>query len=134
MNLKKSKIYKVIVALMFQVLLFTNKVLAITSKGGFDDYYYPRKRSIIERIVEFIGEHLEIIGVLIGFAIIIYYYIKLRKKLDESKNTKEYPSEENKNPVAKGLKETQKGYIVDYFFTFLIGLIIIILSLIVNVY
>ena len=54
--------------------------------------------------------------------------------MDESKNTKEYPSEENKNSVAKGLKETQKGYIVDYFFTFLIGLIIIILSLIVNVY
>ncbi len=123
MNFKKSKIYKVLSALMIQGVFVSNTAFAITAK--------TYKKSFGEKVEDAIYDHMNIIGTILGVAIIVYYFIKLRKKLDESKKKKEYPSEENQNEVSKTLKDTQRGYIVDYFFTFLIGLIIIVLSLII---
>lgn len=128
MKVRNSKIFKLISSLIIGIITLFNSIQCYAFVAT-----TQRKLSLVDRIMYFVEDHIKWIGVGIGFVIIIYYYIIMRRKMDEAKNKKkEYPSEENGNPVAKELKDIQKGYIMDYIYTFIIGLIIIILSILID--
>ena len=128
MRIKNSKIFKLISSLIIEMIALFNLTMCFAYVAT-----TQRKLSLVDRIMDFIEDHDELIGIIIGLAIIIYFFIRMRKKITEARNNKkEYPSEDNQNPVSKELKDIEKGYIVDYIYTFFIGIIIILLSILSN--
>ncbi len=127
MRVKDSKIYKFLSSIAIGALVLFNSVYCY----GFVEK--PRQRTGLEIIEEFIEDHFYLIGVLVGIAIIVFSFFKMRKDIEEAKKKKTYPADENQNGVAKELKSVESGFYLDYFFTFLMGASIIILSIIANI-